>query len=212
MSVRKRVKLLARGRPISPPLVCPLVVAQAAEIEALPVEEFLADPTMLTKGLRTLAAALGTDVIVTADGAVVGEAAVEATRRLAATVDDAAIAVALPRPDLPLARAFLDAGAHLLLLVVDAPLADGREWREAATTVVNVARFHQAVPVVVFADAADAEWAPRGTVVCVPEPGPGQGLALPPDLSGWRIPDGVPIVTTLGPVQGAFADVRAVLA
>jgi hypothetical protein len=210
MSARKRVKLLTRGRAISPPLICPLVVAQAAEIEALPVEGFLSDPAKLCKGLQTLTGALGTDVIVTADGAAVGEAAVEATRRLAATVD-AAIAAALPEPDLPLARAFLEAGAHLLLLVETAPLADGQAWGEAVVPIVNVARFHQAVPVVVLADAADAQWVPRGAMVCVPEPGPGQGLALPPDLTGWRVPDGVPVVTTLGPVQGGFAEVRAAM-
>jgi hypothetical protein len=209
VNARTRVKHLVRGRRISSPLVCPLAVGQAAEIDALPVEDFLADATKLSKGVQALHAALGTDVIVTADGEVVGDAAVEATRRLAATVDDVAIGAALPEPDLTVARPLLEAGAHLLLLVAGQPLADGEAWRAAATTIANLARFHQAVPVAVFADEAEAKWAPRGAVVCLPEPAEGQGLAFAPDLSGWRVPSGVPVVTTLGPVQGSFADVCA---
>ena len=49
-----------------PALVCPLVLAQAAEIEALPAGQFLTDPTKLANGLRALHGAFGTDVIVTA--------------------------------------------------------------------------------------------------------------------------------------------------
>jgi hypothetical protein len=49
-----------------PALVCPLVLAQAAEIEALPAGQFLIDPTKLANGLRALHGAFGTDVIVTA--------------------------------------------------------------------------------------------------------------------------------------------------
>jgi hypothetical protein len=164
-------------------------------------------------------------------------AAVEATRRLAVTGDDAALAVALCGPArlaaqlgrspadqaaletcgavlLTLAKAFLEAGANLLLLVEAEPLsaasADG--WRSAATPLVNVARFHQAAAAVVLADLADAAIAPRGAVVCLPPPqaGPGQGIALSPDPAAWRAPPaGVPLVTTLGPVRGGFAECRA---
>jgi hypothetical protein len=52
--------LLLRGRPIAAPLLCPLAVTQAAEIDARPVPQFLADPTRLCTGLRALAEALGT--------------------------------------------------------------------------------------------------------------------------------------------------------
>ncbi|HMG30610.1 MAG TPA: hypothetical protein VK585_10880, partial [Jiangellaceae bacterium] len=102
MTARKRAKLLLRGRPVAPPLLCPLAVAQAAEIDARPVPQFLTDPTKLCNGLRTLSEALGTDVIVTADGRPElltdrdqVAAAVEATRRLSATAA-AALAAALP--------------------------------------------------------------------------------------------------------------------
>jgi len=209
---------------VAPALVCPLVVAQAAEIDARPVPQFLTDPTKLCNGLRMLSEALGTDVIVTADGrpelltdGVQAAAAVEATRRLAASVADVALAAALPGPGrggdpLPLARAFLEAGANLLLLVEERPLpaGSGAAWRAAATTVANVARFHQAVPVVVLAGgAADAAAGPRGAVVCVPDPAAGQGLALAADPAAWTVPaEGAPVVTTLGPVAGGFAAVK----
>jgi hypothetical protein len=206
---------------VAPALVCPLVVAQAAEIDAWPVPQFLTDPTKLCNGLRMLSEALGTDVIVTADGrpelltdGVQAAAAVEATRRLAASVADVALAAALPGPrrggdPLPLARAFLEAGANLLLLVEERPLPAGSRaaWQAVATTVANVARFHQAVPVVVLAGGAAA--GPRGAVVCVPDPAAGQGLALAADPAAWTAPaEGAPVVTTLGPVAGGFAAVK----
>ena len=195
-SARSRAKLLARHGRASPALVCPLVLVQAAEIEALSEERFLTDATKLANGLRALRGAFGHDVIVTAAaddlaaaaaraGSPAADprvaAAVEATRRLAVTADDAALAVALCGPArlaaqlgqspadqaametcgavlLTLAKAFLEAGANLLLLVEAEPLpaasADG--WRSAVSPLVNVARFHQAAPAVVFADTADA--------------------------------------------------------
>ena len=255
-----------------PALVCPLVLAQAAEIEALPAGQFLTDPTKLANGLRALHGAFGTDVIVTAaaddlaacslaacspaaaaagaagvagdlPAAVTGHprvaAAVEATRRLAATAEDAALAAALCGPArlaaqlgrppdpaaledcgavlLALAKAFLEAGAHLLLVVeaepVSRPAAGG--WRSAVTPLVNVARFRQAAAAVVLADPADAALAPRGAVVCLPPAasGPGQGIALDVDPAAWPAstlrPAGAPLITTLGPVRGGFAECRA---
>jgi hypothetical protein len=266
LPARSRAKLLARHGRVSPALVCPLVLVQAAEIEALPEERFLTDATKLANGLRALREAFGHDVIVTAAAddlaadatgdlaaaraaAATGDlaaasaahprvaAAVEATRRLAVTADDAALAVALCGPArlaaqlgrsptdqaaletcgavlLTLAKAFLEAGANLLLLVEAEPLpaasADG--WRSAATPLVNVARFHQAAAALVLADSADAAIAPRGAVVCLPPPeaGPGQGIALSPDPAAWLAPPAdVPLVTSLGPVRGGFAECRA---
>lgn len=257
LAARSRARLLARHGRVSPALVCPLVLAQAAEIEALPQERFLTDATKLANGLRALRGAFGHDVIVTAAaddlaaaaaraGAPAQQAsvqhprvaaAVEATRRLAVTADDAALAVALCGPAqlavqlgrsptdqaaletcgavlLTLAKAFLEAGANLLLLVEAEPLpaASAGGWRSAATPLVNVARFHQAAAAVVLADPADAAIAPRGAVVCLPPPeaGPGQGIALSPDPAAWRAPPAnVPLVTSLGPVRGGFAECRA---
>jgi hypothetical protein len=262
-----------RGQGATPALVCPLVLAQAAEIEALPPGQFLTDPTKLANGLRALHGAFGTDVIITAaaddlaacslaacssaaaaagaagaagdlPAAVTGHprvtAAVEATRRLAATAEHAALAAALCGPAqlaaqlarppadaaaleecgavlLALAKAFLEAGAHLLLVVESGPVppAAANGWRAAVTPLVNVARFRQAAAAVVLADPADAALAPRGAVVCLPPAaaGPGQGIALEADPAAWPAstlrPAGVPLVTTLGPVRGGFAECRA---
>jgi hypothetical protein len=271
-SARRRARQLARhgtSDPATPALVCPLVLAQAAEIEALPAGHFLTDPTKLANGLRALHGAFGTDVIVTAvaddlaasslaacspaaaaagtaghpAAAVTGHprvaAAVEATRRLAATAEDAALAAALCGPAqlaaqlgrppdpaaleecgavlLALAKAFLEAGAHLLLVVEAEPLsrAAAGGWRSAVTPLVNVARFRQAAAVVVLADPADAALTPHGAVVCLPPAaaGPGHGIALEPDPAAWLAPAlrpaGVPLVTSLGPVRGGFAECRA---
>jgi hypothetical protein len=265
LSARSRARLLARHGRVSPALVCPLVLAQAAEIEALPVPGFLTDATKLANGLRALRGAFGNDVIVTAaadDLAAIAAgaggagapaqqavqqavqhprvaAAVEATRRLAVTADDAALAVALCGPAqlaaqlrhspadhaaletcgavlLTLAKAFLEAGANLLLLVEAEPLPTSPDaWRSAVTPLVNVARFHQAAAAVVLADSADAAVAPRGAVVCLPpqQTGPGQGIALSPDPAAWPTPPaGVPLVTSLGPVRGGFAECRTAVA
>ncbi|HEY1000042.1 MAG TPA: hypothetical protein VGD83_10410 [Streptosporangiaceae bacterium] len=262
-SARSRARQLARHGALdraSLPLVCPLVLAQGAEIEALPAGQFLTDPTKLANGLRALHGAFGTDVIVTAAAddlaacslaecspaaAAAGAAghprvaaAVEATRRLAATTDavlaaalcgPAQLAAQLGRPPDPaaledcgavllaLAKAFLAAGAHLLLVVEAEPVppaaADG--WRSAVTPLVNVARFRQAAAAVVLADPADAALAPRGALVCLPPAasGPGQGIALDADPAAWPAstlrPAGAPLVTTLGPVRGGFAECRA---
>ena len=262
LSARSRARLLARHGRASPALVCPLVLAQAAEIEALPVQRFLTDATKLANGLRALHTAFGNDVIVTAAAddlaaAAAGDlaaaagaagaqspaahpraaAAIEATRRLAVTADDAALAVALCGPAglaaqlgrspadhnvletcsavlLALAKAFLEAGANLLLLVEAEPLpaASADSWRSAVTPLVNVARFHQAAAAVVLPGPAGAAIAPRGAVVCVPPPqaGPGQGIALSTDPATWPAPPaGAPLVTSLGPVRGGFAECRA---
>jgi hypothetical protein len=267
-SARNRARRLARHGTYdgtAQALVCPLVLAQAAEIEALPAGQFLTDPTKLANGLRALHGAFGADVIVTAAAddlaaaaagssaaAVAGDlaaaavghprvtAAVEATRRLAATTEDTVLAAALCGPAqlatqlggppagpaaldeygavlLALAKAFLEAGAHLLLVVEAGPVpraaADG--WRSAVTPLVNVARFRQAATAVVLADPADAALAPHGAVVCLPPAasGPGQGIALDADPAAWPAstlrPAGAPLVTTLGPVRGTFAECRA---
>ena len=56
-SARSRARQLARHGTLAgplPALVCPLVLAQAAEIEALPAGQFLTDATKLANGLRAL--------------------------------------------------------------------------------------------------------------------------------------------------------------
>jgi hypothetical protein len=94
------------------------------------------------------------------------------------------------------------------------PAAATGGWRSAVTPLVNVARFRQAAAAVVLADPADAALAPRGAAVCLPPAvaRPGQGIALGPDPAAWPStlrPAGAPLVTSLGPVQGGFAECRA---
>lgn len=271
---RLRTRLLARGRPVSPPLLAPLVVAAAAEIEALPVADVVTDPTRLTRALTTMQAAIGVDAIVTtaADGLAAETAgatadlstypptlvaprggvpaagvlrtppsrtaaAIEATRRLVATTDDVVVGAALDGPAtvatqlgddaadpdvieragrivLDIAGAFLEAGAHLLVLVEYLPLASGaqRTWRSAVNPIGNVARFRQAAPVVVVADPDDADVVPGATAVCLPGGARGgRGVALAPAVDAWAGADiaAAPIVTTAGAVADGFAVVRS---
>lgn len=66
LSPRARLRLLARSGRAEPGIFAPLVLAQAAEIEALDLQAFLYDPTKLTKGLTALHRALGGEAVVTA--------------------------------------------------------------------------------------------------------------------------------------------------
>ncbi|MGH9041356.1 MAG: hypothetical protein ACRDZ3_14110 [Acidimicrobiia bacterium] len=235
--------MLARSGRVSPPIFAPLVFAQAAEIEALDVAEFLADPTKLAKGLTALHQALRTDAVVTV-APVVGldllDAAVEATSRLAATLPGEPVLVAALTGPATLARRarsgdleavgasvlntfkrFLEAGTNLVLVVEeDAPPAGLVEgWRSAVTPLVNVARFHQALPLVVFeSPSAEAiEAVPVSAGVCTPAETPAggpparvQGLAMSVEPKEWMAPaPGVPLVTTAGVVPGhvSFAEV-----
>lgn len=63
---RARARLLARSGRSQPGIFAPLVLAQGAEVEALALGEFLADPTKLAKGLTALHQALATDAVVVA--------------------------------------------------------------------------------------------------------------------------------------------------
>ncbi|MGH8991976.1 MAG: hypothetical protein ACRDZ7_10695, partial [Acidimicrobiia bacterium] len=116
---------------------------------------------------------------------------------------------------------FLEAGTNLVVLVEEAaPPAAGVElWRSVVTPLVNVARFHQALPLVVFESPSTAavQAVPVFAGVCAPPETPAggpagrvRGLALPVEPKEWTaLPPGVPVVTTAGAVPGhvTFADV-----
>ena len=183
---RARVRLLSRSGRAQPGLFAPLVLAQAAEIEALPLEAFLTDPAKLAKGLTALHQALGTDGVVVAAAGLLGRAAgatervnaaVEATLRLAATLPgDPALVAALPGPAavaaeldsgdveeagglvLTVLKRLLEAGVNLVVLIEEAaPSPSAMEaWRSAVTPLSNVTRFHQGAAVVVFESATSA--------------------------------------------------------
>ena len=243
--------MLARSGRAQPGVFAPLVLAQAAEIEALDLADFLANPTKLAKGLTALHQALRTDAVVTtAPAGTLGsddegaadrlEAAVEATARLAATLPDEPVLVAALTGPATLAghsgtadleavgasvlevlKRFLEAGTNLVVLVEEEapPAAEVEAWRSVVTPLVNVARFHQALPLVVFESpsvgAVDA--VPGSAGVCTPPGTPAggppsrvRGLALPVEPKEWTAPPaGVPLVTTAGAVPDhvSFADV-----
>ena len=63
---RRRLRgLVKRNKPPDSPLFVPLAFALAAQIDALPLDVFLRDPTQLSKGLSSLHQALATDGVVT---------------------------------------------------------------------------------------------------------------------------------------------------
>jgi hypothetical protein len=251
---RARSRLLARSGRAQPGLFAPLVLAQAAEIEALPLDGFLTDPTKLAKGLTALHQALGTDAI-TVFGAAdpvadALDAAVEATSRLAttapgepilvaaltgpATMAEQAVAGTLGDPAEALAvledvgarllvmlKRFVEAGVNLVVVVEDALPSPAAldAWRSVVTPLVNVARFHQAAPVMVVRDATPDALAgvPPSIGLCAPDgttiPGPAnrvRGLTLAAGPKEWTAPPpGTSLTVTAGVVPGScrFAEV-----
>jgi hypothetical protein len=229
---RARARLLLRSGRAQPGLFVPLVLVQAAEIEALTVDEFLTNPTKLAKGLTALHQSLGTDAITVAGPEVLGaadqlDAAVEATSRLATTAPgDPVLVAVLPGPAtvaggvpegaaesefeqaseciLEALKRFVEAGTNLVVIIEEAaptPESAAEAWQSAIRPLVNVTRFHQAVPVVVFSEPA-AGAGVAGTTAAV---------TLPPEPKEWDPPArGAPLTVTAGvvPAHCSFAEVH----
>ena len=158
---RSRVRALAQRRGDGRGIAVPLAHRLAARIQERDWEDFTCDPTQLANGLRDLADAVAPDGLAVclpdvlleggADLLAAGQgmAAVEATRRLRASMGDrVALVACLPGPAaveggpdgvLAAAKEFLAAGADAI--VVLGPAAG------SLSTLANVARFHQAVAV-----------------------------------------------------------------
>jgi hypothetical protein len=109
------------------------------------------------------------------------------------------------RAVLLVARALLEAGVNLLLLVenvLPVQSAATAPWAAALSPIINVARFHRALPVVVlppYRQPSDLEdciaTLPAGTMLCVTtdalalrRPTGPIAVALPPDPAQWAIP------------------------
>jgi hypothetical protein len=180
---RKRAQAMAQGRGASERLIVPLALAVAAQISARPLEEFFHDPTQLANGLLELQRAIAADGItvalggdlerasaselelaaLTAPGTRVA-AALEATRRLRATLGDGvALLAGLSGPaqlaqdfgrDVAhagvvfagLVKEFCVAGADIVLCLEPPTLQPAAAWLEALNTAGNIARFHRALP------------------------------------------------------------------
>lgn len=141
-------------------LAVPLALELAARIQERDWEDFTCDPTQLANGLRDLLDAVSPDGLAVTTPQVLLEsadptscaqalAAVEATRRLRASVSERAVLVAcLPGPAalpgggaalLELGKQFLAAGADAVVVLGD------HGARSELSTLANVARFHQAI-------------------------------------------------------------------
>jgi hypothetical protein len=153
------MRALAQRRGDGRGIAVPLAHRLAARIQERTWEEFTCDPTQLANGLRDLADAVLPDGLAVclpdvlleggadALGSVQGAAAVEATRRLRASMGDrVALLACLPGPGevrggadgvLAAAKEFLAAGADGIV-VLGTPAG-------SLSTLANVARFHQAV-------------------------------------------------------------------
>lgn len=154
LAPRARAQAIAARRGGRHTLAVPLALRLAAKIAERPWEAFLTDPTQLANGLGDLLAAVRPDgiavtlpdVLAADPGGVRLVAALEATRRLRATVRDEAVLIAVLGPEpspVDTVRAFLDAGIDGVVLAggTDGALvAPG-----AARTIANVARFHRAM-------------------------------------------------------------------
>jgi hypothetical protein len=159
LAPRQRVRALAQRRGDDRGIAVPLAHRLAARIQERDWEDFTCDPTQLANGLRDLADAVGPDGLAVCLPDVLleggpdlragdqGMAAVEATRRLRASMGDRmALVACLPGPAeveggtdgvLAAAKEFLAAGANAIV-VLGAPAG-------SLSTLANVSRFHQAV-------------------------------------------------------------------
>ncbi|GAA1279721.1 hypothetical protein GCM10009609_49110 [Pseudonocardia aurantiaca] len=194
LAPRARAQAIAARRGGQHTLAVPLALRLAAKIGERPWEAFLTDPTQLANGLGDLLQAVQPDgVVVTLpevladDAGARLEAALEATRRLRATVRDDAVLVAVlaPGPGLvDTVRAFLDAG-------LDGVVLDGRLPAGEARTIGNITRFHRAMAHVLGADSSglpgaetvplDAPVAKSGLVLTDGEVPAGAGVPLVQD-------------------------------
>lgn len=198
MTGRAKVRELLQGRG-SAGIAVPLALPTAARIQERDWEDFLEDPTQLANGLRDLFQAVGPDGLAVTDvetlveqssadlgGGAHAKAAVEAVRRLRATLgDQVALVVPLPGPERLAAgggdlsgaaeqvqaygKELLAAGADVILVV------DEGAPHPSLSTLGNIARFHQGVVAVVGG--------PAGVLVAAEEqhlhqPHAGQGLVI----------------------------------
>lgn len=222
---RKRIQAMVQGRGGSERVVFPLALGAAAQISARPLEAFYTDPTQLANGLLELQRALGSEGVVVALGdgferasgdtldlAALDQpgtrlaAALEATRRLRATLGDSAVLLAgLTGPatlaqqfntDLAsagagfgtLVKAFCAAGIDILLCLDTAPEAEVEVWQDTLKTAGNIARFHRALPLCAGVDGPFP--APLAVALDAPVP-----VAAGVVVTAGRVPDDASIET-----------------
>ncbi|MBW0113719.1 hypothetical protein [Pseudonocardia abyssalis] len=198
IAARQRAQAIAARRGGRHTLAVPLAPRLAAKIAERPYPAFLTDPTQLTNGLGDLLEAVRPDGVAVTVADEVGdpahrEAALEATRRLRATVGDGAVLLAvLPAsPELlDHVKAFLEAGIDGIVLTGEVDAGEAR-------TIGNVTRFHRAMAHVLGAGASGL---PGAELVALDAPAPKEGLVLTDCGPDTRIPD---VQDWLAAVRGA---------
>lgn len=199
LTPRARAQAIAARRGGRHTLAVPLALRLAARIQERPLEDFFTDPTQLANGLTDFLGAVGPDGLVVTDPDVLSEeitaspvaalpsgrrtaTALEATRRLKATVGESAILVALlPGPVsagadavATLVKAFLGAGIDVLVFCEHED-ADLSEFEAPLRTTANMARFHRALTYLSGPKLAFLETPVRSALA---EPLPSDGLVL----------------------------------
>ena len=211
--------LAALATPGGPGVAAPLALRPAARIQEREWEEFLRNPTQLANGCRDLVDAIAPNAIIVTSPRVLAEeaerdpvsaaphfvAALEAVERLVGSLAHrAAVGVCIPGPSTLIAaggrtldaslgevldagRAALQAGAHLVLLDDPEPVPE-----VSLTTLVNIARFHQAYIVAIGQPWGGAQ---GSSIVPLGDRTPGTGLIVTPgelerdidisELSDW---------------------------
>lgn len=187
LPARARAQAIAGRRGGRHTLAVPLALRLAAKIAERPWEVFTTDPTQLANGLGDLLEAVRPDgvVVTLPDSGVLLDVAVEATRRLRATVRDEAVLIAVLAPGGELVdtvKAFLDAG-------IDGVVLDGDPPPDVARTIGNITRFHRAMAHVLGAGTAGL---PGAEVVPLDAPVATAGLVL--TESEVRVEGGIPAV------------------
>jgi hypothetical protein len=184
------MRAAAQGRGDGHGLAVPLALRVAARIQERDWGDVTCDPTQLANGLRDLVDACGPDGVPVSSPAALladgpepldgehGRAALEATRRLRSSFGDRLGLVAiLPGPGalaggtgtlLEVGKQFLAAGADALVVL------DHHEQGAQLGTLVNVARFHQALAV----GCCGLQGLPEVTRVPLADPRPVAGLVL----------------------------------
>lgn len=192
-SPRARVRALLQGQGDGRGIAVPQAHRLAARIQERDWDEFSCDPTQLANGLRDLADAINPDGVAVCLPDVLleggrdiltseqGQAALEATRRLKASMGErVALVACLPGPSLldsgidgllEAGKAFLAAGVHALVILGD-DADDGQSV--SLSTLANIARFHQAPTVGVPASLG----LPAVELVPFDAPHPASGLVL----------------------------------
>lgn len=208
LTARARAQAIATRRGGRHTLAVPLALRLAARIQERPLDDFFEDPTQLANGLNELLTAIGSDGVVVTDPEVLaGEVAnlpaaelssapraacaLEATRRLKATIGESAVVVAvLPGPVSiaesradagtagevaeALGKAFLDAGIDVIVFA-EPDGADCTEHEARLRTVVNMARFHRSLT---YLRGAKVSFMDAPVELSLDDPRPSEGLVL----------------------------------